>query len=212
MKIVTVIPLKKGPWKENLTYFSAQNIPNGSIVTIPLRSKKILGLVASSEDAISLKSDIKGMSFNLKKISEVKEHSFFLKAYFDSVISASRYYAGNKNSVITSLIPAVLRENYDTIAKFSSRMKVSPNEKSELKSEKLILQAPVLDRISFYKTLIRGSFAEKKSVFVVLPTEHDIQMFEEALAKGIGQFTFALHAGLNAKKIIQKIEQIMTLA
>ena len=67
MKIVTVIPLKKGPWKENLTYFSAQNIPNGSIVTIPLRSKKILGLVASSEDAISLKSDIKGMSFNLKK-------------------------------------------------------------------------------------------------------------------------------------------------
>src|SRR3989344_1387481 len=215
MKIVTVIPLKKGAWRENLTYFSAQNIPNGSIVTISLRSKKILGLVVSAEDVVSLKSDIKGMSFNLKKISEVKTRSIFLKEYFDSAMSASRYYAGNKNSVITSLIPAVLRENYDAIAKLNSKdgpWGNSLKDRPYLKSEKLILQAPILDRISFYKTLIRGSFAEKKSLFVVLPTEHDIQMFEEALAKGIGQFTFALHAGLNAKKIIQKIEQVMTLA
>ena len=51
MKIVTVIPLKKGTWKENLTYFTAKDIPNGSIVVVPLRKQKVLGLVVSIESA-----------------------------------------------------------------------------------------------------------------------------------------------------------------
>ena len=81
MKIVTVIPLKKGIWKENLTYFTAQDISNGSIVSISLRNKKVLGLVVEVEDASNAKSNIKGMSFKLKKINEVKEYSIFLKEY-----------------------------------------------------------------------------------------------------------------------------------
>ena len=93
MKIATVIPLKKGTWKENLTYFTAQDVVSGSIVTIPLRNKKILGLVMSVENAATAKSNIKSMSFNLKKISEVKERSIFLKEYFVSLVP-----------IITSLI------------------------------------------------------------------------------------------------------------
>ena len=50
MKIVSVIPLKKGVLKEELTYFTAQEIEVGSIVNIPVRTKKILGLVFSVED------------------------------------------------------------------------------------------------------------------------------------------------------------------
>ncbi|MEI8270026.1 MAG: hypothetical protein WCG45_01530, partial [bacterium] len=68
MKIVTVMPLKKGVFKEELTYFTAQEISLGSIVNIPVRNKKILGLVISVEDARNAKSDIKDMNFNLKKI------------------------------------------------------------------------------------------------------------------------------------------------
>jgi hypothetical protein len=34
------------------------------------------------------------------------------------------------------------------------------------------------DRFSFYKTLIRSSFAEKKSIFIILPTEKDIENFQ----------------------------------
>ncbi|OGI74688.1 hypothetical protein A2740_02520 [Candidatus Nomurabacteria bacterium RIFCSPHIGHO2_01_FULL_43_16] len=210
MKIATVIPLKKGTWKENLTYFTAQDVVSGSIVTIPLRNKKILGLVMSVENAATAKSNIKSMSFNLKKISEVKERSIFLKEYFDSAIETSRYYAGNKNNAITVLIPAIMRENYDTIAKFASQAEMLPSGKSKLKSEKLILQMSIEDRLSFYKTLIRGSFAEKKSVFIVLPTEYDIRIFETSLSRGIELFTFTLFG--DAKKIIKKIEQIMTLA
>src|SRR3989338_899141 len=221
MKIVTVIPLKKGAWKEDLTYFTAQDIPNGSIVVIPLRNKKILGLVVSSEDVALAKSNIKGLSFNLKKISEVKERSIFLKKYLDSAIETSKYFISGKNDGITSLIPTVLRENYDKIAKFKNT-NLTPLSAplslarrgvgGEVKPEKLIFQAPLEDRISAYKTVIRGSFALKKSVFIVLPTEYDIRIFEESLSKGIEKFAFAIYGGSSSKKIIKKIEQIITLA
>ncbi|MEI6280489.1 MAG: hypothetical protein WCP17_00610 [bacterium] len=215
MKIVTIIPLKKGAWQEDLTYFTAKDIQNGSIVTAPLRNKKVLGLVISSIDVSNTKSSIKDMPFNIKKISEVKESSVFLKEYFDAAIETSKYFAGSKNNGITSLIPAPLRENYDAIAKIfrkndprlqEDKINISKN----IKSEKLLFQAPFVDRVSAYKTLIRGSFAQKKSVFIVLPTEHDIKIFEEALSKGIEQFTISIHGTHTSKKIIHKFEQIVS--
>jgi len=214
MKILTVIPLQKSAWKEKLTYFSAKDVPDGSIVVVPLRNKKVLGLVISVEDATHQKSDIKKMSFNLKKIIEVKEESIFLKEYLDAAIETSKYFVAKKNNGITSLIPAPLRENYDKVAKFidTKNQRKKPKENLKLiKSEKLIFQASFEDRISVYKTLIRGTFAEKKSIFIVLPTEYDVRKFEESLSRGIEQFTFALHGGLSAKKMIQKLEQSITL-
>src|ERR1035437_9835346 len=104
MEIVTVIPLKKGTRKEKLTYFSAKDVPIGSIVVVPLRNKKVLGLVISKENATSLKSDLKKMSFNLKKIIEIKERSIFLKEYLDGAIETSKYFAENKNNGITALL------------------------------------------------------------------------------------------------------------
>jgi len=214
MKILTVIPLQKSVWKEKLTYFSAKDVPNGSIVVIPLRNKKVLGLVVEVEDATHQKSDIKKMSFNLKKVIEVKEESIFTKEYLDAATETSKYFVANKNNGITSLIPAPLRENYDKVVRFVNIRNQNKKTKENLKlikSEKLIFQASLDDRISVYKTLIRGSFAEKKSVFIVLPTEYDIQKFKESLSHGIEQFTFALSGGLSAKKMIQKLEQVITL-
>ena len=212
MKIVTVIPLKKGTWKENLTYFTAKDIPPGSIVVVPLRNQKVLGLVVAIEDVAASKSNIKDMSFNLKKIIEVKEYSIFFKEYLDGAVEISRYSVKSKNNGITSLIPAPLRENYDKLASFldlKNQPQTTKENSKSIQSEKLIFQAPKIDRISFYKTLIRGSFAEKKSVFMVLPTEYDIKTFEESLSRGIEQFTFTFHGGLSVKKNIQKFEKIM---
>src|ERR1035437_5725827 len=196
MKIVTVVPLKKGLWKEDLTYFSMQDIANGSIVDITLRNKKVLGLVVGVEDAGRAKSSIKSMSFNLKKIINVKEHSVFRKEYFNSIIETSKYFVSNKNNGIASLIPALFRENYDKLADAGvghpNNGCSTPASAQKLKSEKLLFQTPLEDRISSYKTLIRGSFAQKKSVFIVLPTQFDIDKFTNQLSKGIEQFTFSI--------------------
>lgn len=211
MKIVTVIPLKKGAWKDNLTYFSSKDIGSGDIVTIAIRNKKILGLVAESEDAIDIKSNIKDLNFNLKKIIEIKESSIFLKEYLDSAIETSAYFAVNKSNGIGILIPSILKDEYDQIAKFinTETRLLKENLTSEpAKQEMMIFQASLEDRISSYKTIIRGAFAEKKSVFVVLPTEYDMRVFEETLSKGIEQFTFVVYS--KSKKLKQKIGQIIS--
>ncbi len=213
MKIVTVIPLKKGAFKENLTYFTSKDIPDGSIVTVPMRNSQILGLAVSSEEATDTKSDIKNLKFNLKKITEVKENSIFLKEYIESTLEISKYFSSKKNDAIVSLIPAILREEYDKISKYKNEtenVKEVENNSVKLKKEKLLFQFPFADRINFYKTLIRGSFAEKKSVFIVLPTEIDIESFSNALCKGIENFTFIMHGGLSSKKVLKNFEEIIT--
>ena len=222
MKIVTVIPLDKGSFRTELTYFTAKDVKNGSIVSIFLRNKKILGLVISCQDVTNTKSGIKNMPFQLKKIVEIKEHSIFRNEFLESALELSSYFVSPKNIGVASFIPAIFREKYDEIVKFSKKNKNISSEKNtkkeltntsgNIKTEKLLLQAQLEDRISFYKTLIRGYFALKKSVFIVFPTEYDIEIFQQALSKGIENFTFSMHGGLKPKKIIEKYEQIVNSA
>ncbi len=215
MKIVTVIPLEKGVFKTDLTYFTAKDIKNGSIVNVPVRNKKILGLVISCQDVSNEKSGIKGMPFNLKKIIEIKKHSIFRDEYIESALDLSSYFSSKKNSGMIAMIPSIFREKYDEIEKFSNTNIIDlgssnlTNNQKRIRTEKLLFQASLEDRISYYKTLIRGQFALKKSVFIVLPTEYDIEIFYQSLSKGIENFTFSIYGGLKPKKIIEKYEQII---
>ena len=209
MKIVTVLPFKKGVLKEEFTYFSAKNIESGEIVSIPMRSKKNLGLVISSEDVTKEKSNIKDMPYGLKKIDKVKEKSIFSNNFIDSLFSISKYFAIKKNIAVSNLIPSVLIEEYDKISKIKKDLGEEKILPKNIKAEKLLFQTCLEDRINYYKTLIRGSFAEKKSVFLVLPTEKDIEIFFEPLSKGIKDFTFSIHGGIPRKKQLKKIEEIL---
>src|SRR3989344_7490507 len=121
MKIVTVVPLEKGFFMEDLSYFTARNIKNGSIVSIPIRNKKILGLVIGVENVTDAKSGIKDMSFKLRKILEIKEHSIFRNEFLESALELSSYFISKKNTAVASLIPSVFKEKYDELVKFSKK-------------------------------------------------------------------------------------------
>ncbi len=213
MKIVTVIPFKKGIFKEELTYFTAKDISNGSIVEIPIRNKKILGLVVASGEATNEKSNIKDLPFNLKKIYETKEKAIFREEYLDSILDVSKYFVSKKGDAAATLIPAVFQEEYDQISKFKNETinyKKTPNyNQRNIKNEKLLFQAPLEDRISYYKTLIRGSFALKQSVFIVSPNKHEIERLYSSLCKGIEKFTFCIHGELSTKKQLQQFKEIV---
>ncbi|KKR79876.1 MAG: primosomal protein N'' [Candidatus Nomurabacteria bacterium GW2011_GWA2_40_9] len=226
MKIVTVIPFRKGLWKENLTYFSIKDIPNGSIVTISLRNKNMLGLVVFTEDVTDAKRNIKDMDFNLKKILSIKEGSIFKSEFLESVFLCSKYFVQNNSDGVTSLIPNILKEEYDRFAELiKNKLLKNEQNKEELsvraldsreslklsliKNEKLLFQAKLEERIDYYKILIRSNFAKKKSVFIVLPTKNDIDDWYGYLSKGIEQFTISIHGGYSAKKQMEKIENII---
>lgn len=210
MKILTVIPLQKNTFTEELTYFSSTEIPLGSIVTITIRNKKMLGLVISLVDANEMKSEIKNMDFNIKKVVETKEFSIFRDEFIESALVTSKYFVTNKSSTISYLIPQIIKENYDKIAKsYTKERKENDIKNKNITTEKLLFQAPTEERLSYYKTLIRTSFANKKSIFIVLPTSHDIEYWEENLQKGIENFIFSLHSGVSTKKLLAKIEHIV---
>lgn len=208
MKIVTVIPFKDVPTKEDLTYFSSKDVKIGDLVSAQIRNKNTLGLVINTEEIDEVKSNIKKMPFTMKKIIEVKEKSLFDKRFINSILKTSDYFLISKSKIAEMLIPAILKAGYD---KFSEFYKENKNiEKNNLKLEKLLLQSSLIDRISIYKTLIRASFAEKKSVFMVLPGEKDVEMFYKELSKGIESFTIGIHSGITSKKASEKIKDILT--
>lgn len=213
MKIVTVIPLKRGVFKENLTYFSNKEVAAGNIVTVSIKDKKVLALVVNVMEAETMKSDIKKLQYNLKKIIDVKVQNVFSTPLLESISLTAKYFVAKNSNAIVSLTPAIMRENYDKIARIKDQQTEITEDKifiKNIKAEKLLFQVKFEDRISYYKTLIRGSFAQKKSVFIVLPTEKDIAEFAQVLEKGIEKFVISIHSGFSPKKQFKKIEQILT--
>ena len=209
MKILSVIPLKKGIPKGDLTYFTSLPIPVGHIVSVPIRSKNTLALVLSSQELETAKSGVKNLKFNLKKVARDLGPSVFLSEFLSAAKDTSNYFALPPHSAITSLIPNIFIEEYDKLAKIKREdTKSSSNIGSNLRAEKLLFQYPLLDRISIHKTLVRESFARGKSIFIVLPTERDVDKFAALLSRGIEQFTFTFSSGATAKKNLKNYEKL----
>jgi primosomal protein N' len=213
MYIVTVIPIQKGFQKENLTYFSPIDIPLGSIVTVPLRKKNIDGIVINIENARDLKSDIKERDYQLKKIIKVKGDSPFTKTFFTACERMRDYTVSNTGSIIKSLLPSVFLENTQSLKKQqeeNSLNNLNENQLEKIKQEKLIFQALTIDRLAFYRTLIREAFAKKQSVFICVPTRYDIETFKEALTKGIEQYVYSFHNEMGKKALISSYNNAIT--
>jgi len=215
MKIISVIPLKKGILKDDLTYFTSLPVAIGDVVSVSLRNKNILALVTSLNELGEEKSSIKNLNFNLKKVIENKGVSVFLKKYLETLFDVSKYFANSNNSTFSSLVPNIFIEQYDKIAGIAEKTEHAPEKngsatENKLRAEKLLLQCPLNDRIAIYKTLIRESFARGKSVFMLLPTEFDIQKFSGEVSKGIDKFVFIAHSGISDKKNLSTFEAIIT--
>lgn len=227
MYIATVIPIQKGPQKEYLSYFSAIDIPLGSIVSIPVRARTVDAIVINIEKARDIKSDIKNADYQLKKIIKVKGDSPFNKSFFVTCQKMKNYTASNTGSIIKSLLPSVFIEsiqklkgttsnknNNESIEKAKSIEDGSPDASKEasrenIKHEKLIFQTTIPDRLAFYRTLIREAFAKKESIFICVPTRFDIDHFNRELARGIEQYVFTFHSDMAKKALINIYNSII---
>ncbi len=214
MKILTVIPLQKGMFTGDLTYFTSREVELGDITLVPIRSKKVLGLVIKIEELSESKTEVKNLEFGLRKIIENKGPSFFESGFIEAGIETSMYFATQASDILASLIPNILKEEYDQYLKIY-QLKNTENKTEikkrnlNIKNEKLLLQTSLENRISIYKTLIRSSFAKKNSVFIVVPTEYDLDIFYETLSKGIESFTYQLHSNLPKKKLNEKLKGVI---
>jgi primosomal protein N' (replication factor Y) (superfamily II helicase) len=209
MYIATVIPIKKGMQKEYLSYFSAQDIPLGTIVTVPVRAKTIDAIVISMEDARTKKADLKSAKYQLKKVLGIKGRSPFTKEFFIACERMKDYVVSSTGSVIQNMLPSVFLENIKDLKELPVIETIY--EPLNIKHEKLIFQALTPDRLAFYRTLIREAFAKKESVYLCVPTRYDINEWHASLVKGIEQYVFTFHSEMTKKGLIASYNQSLAL-
>lgn len=207
MYIITVIPLSKNNQKEYLSYFSKDNIPLGYIVSVPVRAKNIDAIVIEAKEAIKSKTDLKEANYQLRKVDKIKGISPFSQSFLETCLRLGSYTLSNTGTIIKSLTPSVILENISSLKNITRENITEEN----IKQEKLIFQASFADRLSYYKTLIREAFAKKESIFICLPTRHDIDIFSSELSKGIENYVFSLNTKLAKRELIKKYNEIIEI-
>jgi len=209
MFVITVLPIARGILKENLTYFSKEAIALSSIVSVPLRKKTISGIVLDCQNATSLRSELKNLSYPLKKIKVDSKGSFIAPYFLKAVKDTAKYFASTEGAVINSMVPKVLFELGGMIEKNVSSRDIEKPEKSEFISEFLsdekAMQVGENERYDAYKSIIREAFAKKESVFIIVPREELAKKILEKLSKGIEEYSLLFTSSLTKKKMKESV-------
>src|SRR3989344_4375180 len=196
MRILTVIPISKGISKDTLTYFTSKDVSTGSIVSIPLRNKTIYGLVTASKVAQEIKSELKSLSYSIKKIEKIEARNFLSDGFIESAQKIADYNAGSVGAVLSALIPRTILEE-------SEKLSYTPLQTPKNTfHETVLLQSDDEERYATYRSLIREEFAKNRSVFFCLPTTEDLLNAKLTLEKGIEKYTYMLHSGLSKKELV----------
>jgi len=201
MNILSVIPLSRAKVARSLSYFTASEVPVGALITVPLRSKTIHGIVSETRSAQDLKTEIKNAPFEIRKLGKVKSVAFFPTSFMAGCQVLADYYATTPGAIIDTLVSDTILESAGKIppplpaqASFIERL---PNQ-----GEIHVIQGDDMDRISSWRSLIRSEFARKRSIALYVPTIEDAKNMFTALEKGIERHIFILHGNLPKKKII----------
>jgi primosomal protein N' (replication factor Y) (superfamily II helicase) len=202
MFITKVLPIKKGLRKELLSYFSAEAVSPGSIVEVPVRGKSYTGLVVESEEAASSKTEIKSSPFALRKVSSLKSEPFFSRTWLDAADETAKFFGATAIETISSLIPAAVIENIPSLSKSSYEKPAV--RKEEEPGELYVHQAVEEERILNYRSLVRETFAKKKSIFIALPTNKDVEELSKVLEKGIERYVFPFYSDMPKKELLKK--------
>ncbi|MEX0930247.1 MAG: primosomal protein N' [Candidatus Paceibacterota bacterium] len=195
MYVIDVIPIAKSMGKDSLSYFTAQDVPPGKLVTVPVRKKNIPALVIRCDKAQDRKTELKSSEFTLKKIAKLHKTSFLDAGLIRAAQDTAAHFATSPGRVLQTVIPNAILDDPAAI----KQPRDFPNE--GLTHEKFLLQTQPSERLAHYKSLIREDFAKNRSVFFCLPTIEDINKAKEALEKGIDTYTYILHSNLSKNAV-----------
>lgn len=205
VRILTVIPLSKSLPKDHLNYFSTKEISLGDIVEISIRKQTHKAIVTDIHEVKNQKAGLKDASFQLKAIKRVVGPSPFSPTFLQTLTVLKKYYVGTMSQIFSESISQIILDHLEQL-----KLPENTKQKSEFTKEKLLFQHPWEERIAFYKTLIRESFAKGESLRFIVPTIQDITLFKEALSKGIQDFCVTLHSKQKVKEIKENWNTLAT--
>ncbi|MDD4988998.1 MAG: hypothetical protein PHV42_01040 [Candidatus Pacebacteria bacterium] len=207
MKIIQVIPIGRGFSKEILSYFTALPVAPGALVEISVRTRKVPGLVVSAQNIGIMKSEIKSLPFGMRKVERALSSSFFTESYLKSAKLCAEYYATTTGNILGTLIPKILLENIDVLAKVQGNQTQSKPKETE--ENAFVIQAEREERFSQHRSIIREEFAKSSSVYCCLPTVPEAKFYFDNLSKGIEVHSFFLWGGLSKKGFLKVWQEAM---
>lgn len=207
MKILNVIPITRGIFRENLTYFTSKPIAPGAVVSIVVRGKKVNALVTAVREADNAKLSIKQASFSLKKIGAIKCEQLFLPHFLAAAQMAANYFVSPLGPVLRQLIPQTILDTCDQAPAPLPPIIITDRK---IKTEKLVLQDSDEERLSYYKSLVRECFARNTSVFICEPSVADLEQILSSLERGIKDYTIVLHNQLPKKELLETWQRAVT--
>lgn len=203
MKVVTVIPIAKGVPRSELSYFSAKEIPLGTLVTVPFGKRSIKGVVVNAQGVRDLKSSLKQNKFALRNITTVHTDTELSPGIFIAAQKTARHFACPVGPILETMIPDQFFNYYSThpIPR-TIRKPHNPNIQS--------IQVPFTERISWYKTIIRENFAKNLSTLIITPSVITADTISDHLKTGISDRLITLHSKKTKKYIEKKLPEILS--
>jgi primosomal protein N' len=197
MHILTVIPIARGIPFDTLSYYNADPLAHGTLVSIPMGKQTLIGIVTQSTSLIEAKATIKHATFSLKKIKSVIGHVPFFKHCADAARETSIHTLTPIGAVLGSVMPQFLFEyiNAEKISElFNEPIAATPFIED-------VVSGTQNDRLDLYKRLIRSAFAEKKSVLFIAPSIRSLELWKSQLEKGITKHVVTFHSKVTKKSL-----------
>ena len=204
MYVVDVMPIARGVLKDSLSYFSKNEFSEGSIVSVPIRGRKAHALVLRCAPVTERKSELRGASFSLQKITSEKSYSLLRPAFLRAIKNASHYFVGTEGALINTFTPKPFRE---TPEKFNPLHSWGEDKKPDVGYEKLLLQTDKDERFSTFRSVTRELFARKQSLFLLVPTIFEAEQCAASFERGIAPYTICLHGSLPKKELAARLKR-----
>lgn len=206
MYIATVIPISKGLPFDTLTYYSAELLTLGTIVSVPFGKQKINAIIVECQTLTEAKTAIKNASFSLKKIHSTIGHVPLLEAVITGLQETSQRTLTPLGAIAAAVMPNSFFEYISTEKLLASVQEIINDEKSfsEENVQHGIAESVVgttTERADYYKRLIRTSFAEKKSILFIAPTIRNLEQWKILLEKGIPKHVVMLHSKVTKRDL-----------
>lgn len=207
MRIVSAVPILKGVAPDLLSYYTGLPVKEGSIVEVPIRKRYAPALVVEVADVKESSASIRAAAYKLKKVRRVISPSSLPEPVITTAALLSRYYATPLGTVLYSLVPQQLL----AAASFLDIVRALPPRQIDatFPMRPRVLQMPHDERLTHYRSMIRESFAQKKSIVVVAPTRAEAEDLFDKLSRGIEDHAFLLVATLTPKQQRERWEAAM---
>jgi primosomal protein N' len=167
MFVIDVVPISRGIAKETLSYFTGTAVAPGSMVTVPLRSGTVPGLVVAASPASDRKSELRASPFMMKKVQRLGEQALFSEVFLLALRETADMFAATEGAVLSFAVSKAILDAATELPGPDANG-TSPQRKGKRHA----IEADQDTRIRRYTQTIATALQNETSVIICTPSRH----------------------------------------